>query len=117
MPAAKDCHTLTSYFEKQYKTKYGSAPVVNRNTARWSFDSILQGMSVPECKELIDYYLASASEKRHNLQWFFYNYDKLIESQRDAIDDAERRKRLREESQERARKWREKLGDKRTTTD
>lgn len=112
---AQECHALVSYFVKGYKGRYGMEPVVNRHSARWGFDSILQGMAPTEVRNLIDYYLTLTLPKRHTLEWFFYNYDKLINSQREAVKDSERRKKLREESEKRAKDWRDRLGNQGTT--
>jgi uncharacterized protein YdiU (UPF0061 family) len=107
----QQCHAMTSYYVKRYKEKYKVEPVINRHSARWGFDSILMGMSPEETKEVIDYYFRTASAKKHSLDWFFYNYEKLIEGRNDAQEDAERRERLRQESEERAREWRERVGN------
>lgn len=107
MPAAKDCHTLTSYYIKLYKAKYGSEPSVNRHTARWGFDSVLMGMTLSEARVLLDFYLTTNSSKKHALDWFFYNYEKLQESMVITQEDAARRAQLREESRIRAQEWRE----------
>lgn len=106
MPAAKDCHTLTSYYAKKYTEKYGEKPVVNRNTARWNFDSILMGMTLAEAIELIDYYFTVVSSRKHPLDWFFYNYEKLIKAKQDAEEDRARTRKLLLESKERAERWR-----------
>lgn len=106
MPSAKDCHAITSYYEKQYKEKYGSAPNVNRVTARWNFDSILQAMSTAQAKELIDYYFTTPPTRRHELEWFFYNYEKLVKAMYEAKEDAAHRRKLMEESKARAEQWR-----------
>lgn len=111
MASAKDCHTLISYYEKLYKEKYGTAPVVNRHTARWSFDGMLKGMSMAEVKSTLEYYLTTNNASRHKLDWFFYNYDKLLENRRDSESDSEHRAKLRRESEQRAREWREKFGN------
>lgn len=108
---AQNCHAMTTYFIKKYKEKYGMEPVVNRHSARWSFASVLEGLSPTEVKGLIDYYFTTTPAKRHNLEWFFYNYDKLIEGRTEAVKDAERRERLRQESEQRARDWRERFGN------
>lgn len=108
---AQDCHALISYFVKGYKEKYGMEPVVNRHSARWGFDSILQGMAPAEARNLIDYYFTTTQAKRHNLEWFFYNYDKLIEGRRESEKDRDRREKMRRESEQRAREWREKFGN------
>lgn len=107
MAAAKDAHALTSYYEKRYKEKYGTNPNVNRVTARWNFDSILKSMPTPLIKELIDYYFTTPPDRRHELEWFFYNYEKLVKAMYEAKDDAARRRKLMEESRIRAEQWRQ----------
>lgn len=106
MATAKDCHSLTSYYEKLFKARYGEAPDVNRVTARWNFDSVLGGMNVRQAKELLDYYFTTPATKRHSLEWFFYNYEKLIKAMLNSRKEAERRKKLMEESKKRAEEWR-----------
>jgi len=112
MATAKDCHILTSYYEKLYREKYQTAAVVNRNTAKWGFDSILKGISPEETKELLDYWFSNNSAQRHPLQWFFYNYEKLIETRNAQSEDDARRAALRKETEERVRKWRERRGNR-----
>lgn len=108
---AKDCHAMTSYFVKKYKAKYGMEPNVNRHSARWSFASVLEGLSPTEVKALIDYYFTLTTAKRHTLEWFFYNYHQLIEARQENEKDRDRRERLRRESEQRAREWRERFGN------
>jgi ABC-type oligopeptide transport system substrate-binding subunit len=110
------CHSLTTYYVKQYEAKYEHKPTVNRDAARWRFDSILQGLSVDETKELLDYYLSTASSNRHSLQWFFGHYDELIDAKAAADDDARRRAELRRASKQRAEEWL-KRGNTRIATD
>lgn len=104
--AAKDCHTLTSYFEKIYKAKYNVVPNVNRYAARWGFDSVLQSMNIEQAKALLDYYLTTPATRKHDLDWFFYHYHELIDSMLRAKDDAAHRRKLMEESKSRAEQWR-----------
>lgn len=113
MPKAtvQQCHAMTTYYEKKFLEKYKVKPVVNRHSARWGWDSVLMGMSPEEAKSIIDYYFTTVSTKRHALDWFFYNYEKLIEGKNDYEKDRERRERLRHESEERAREWRERVGN------
>jgi len=107
MTTAQDCHKLITYYEKKFKEKYQTAAVVNRNSAKWGFDSILKGISPQEVKDLIDYWFSTDTVQRHPLQWFFYNYEKLIQARADQDEDEVRRRILRHQSEERARKWRE----------
>ena len=108
---AQDCHALVSHFGKGYKGRYGMDPVVNRHSARWGMDSILQGMAPSEVKELIDYYFTLTMPKRHSLEWFFYNYDKLIAGRNETDKDRERREKMRRESEQRAKEWKERFGN------
>ena len=117
MAKVEDCHALTSYFIKKYKEKYGHNPNVNRFSARWGFDSVLGGMKMDEAKELISFYFTTTTSNNHGIDWFFYNYEKLIDSKRDADSDREKRARLRAETEERARRWNERIGNKRTPSD
>jgi hypothetical protein len=104
---AKDCHTLTSYFEKKFVERHGRVPNVNRYAARWGFDSVLTSMDMAEAKALVDYYLTTPDTRMHDLDWFFYNYHKLIESMHRSQADAAHRARLMEESKSRAEQWRQ----------
>jgi len=97
---------MTSYYVKGYEGKYGIKPNVNRYSARWGFDSLLAGMSKADAKEVVDYYFTTLSMRKHDLDWFFYNYEKLVESMVEGRAEAEHRKRLVEESRQRAEAWR-----------
>lgn len=114
--AAKDLHALSTYWEKAYEKRYGEKPVINRNTAKWNWSNMLDHLSAAEVKELIDFYFSVKSVEKHSLPWFFYNYEKIMITRQEQIGDAERRERLRRESEERARKWRERVGDKGITS-
>lgn len=106
MPSAKDAHSLVSYYESAYTKHYGKKPVVNRYKARWGMDSILMDMPMKEAKALLDYYVESGNALNRDLEWFFYNYEKLRESYDKVRDDAVKRRILMEESRRRAEEWR-----------
>lgn len=117
MATVKDCHTLSSYYEKAFEKKYGYKPTVNRNTARWGWDGMLSGgLSMDEVKSLVDFYLDTGSTDKHSLQWLFRSYDQLIVTRQQVQDDREHREKLRHESQLRAQRWRERFGDKGITS-
>lgn len=108
MPTAKQAHTLVSHFVKCYEKKYGEKPVINRYSARWGFDAVLMEVSEKETKELIEYYFLTASANNHQLDWFFYNYDKLIIAKRRDDADIEETARIRANTQARVEEWRKK---------
>lgn len=106
MPAAKDCQTLISYYVKQYKKKIGKEPNVNRWSARWGFDSVLLGMGMEQAMDLVDYYFTTPPTRLYDLDWFFYNYEKLVQAMHEAKTDSEHRRKLMQESKERSERWR-----------
>lgn len=108
MATPKQAHALVSYFATKYKGKYGYAPKVNRYAARWGFDSLLMDMDVGEAESLIDYYFETMSLNGHALDWFFYNYDKLMISKEARDEDAAKLARIREETKKRTEEWRKK---------
>lgn len=103
---AKDCHALSSYYESIYNDKYGVVPNINRYSARWGFDAVLNSMNVKQAKELLDYYLTTPGNKKHDLDWFFYHYHELLENMRRTQNDTAHRKLLMEQSKKRAEEWR-----------
>ena len=106
MPSAKDAHALVTYFETLYQKQYRQKPSLNRYKGRWGFDSVLMDMTMKEAKELLTYYIESGMAKGRDLEWFFYNYDKIKETHERVKDDVERTKAIREESRKRAEEWR-----------
>ena len=111
MATAKQAHALVTYFVEQYTETYGFKPVLNRYAARWGFDSILHDLSVAQTKELVDFYFSTASANKHSLDWFLYNYDKLLVSMAAAAKDRETLARLREETKQRTEEWRKRKVD------
>ena len=115
MVTAKDCHTLISYYLRSYEDLYGRKPTINRNTARWSVQNMLEDMSMVEFKELVDFYMTTRGIHGHSLSWFFNNYDKLIESKSERDADVENRKKLMEETRRRTEEWRQRANSRRET--
>lgn len=112
MATPKQAHTLASYYTKLYKEKYNFDPVVNRYSARWGFDSMLMDMGVEEAKKVIEYYFTTTGSHSHSLDWFFYNYDKLIASKKLSDKDREEQRIRREASRKRTEEWRNRISGK-----
>jgi hypothetical protein len=116
MAAMKDTSALTTYYNKLWKAKYGSDPNTNGWTARWGFDHLLNSVgTVARAKEVLDYYFTTASGSRHDLEKFFYNYEKVIKSMLDTEKDKAHRDKVMEETRIRVEEWRAKRGNNRTT--
>lgn len=114
-PTAQACHAMTTYYVNTYTDYFDMAPRVNRNKARWGWDGVLQDMSATEAKSLVDFWLSDNRAKAQDLDWFFYNYDKLIEIREEHEKALARRRALMEESRQRAVEWKER-GNKTITT-
>lgn len=106
-PTAQACHAMTTYYVNTYTDYFDRAPRVNRNKARWGWDSILQDMSASEAKSLVDFWLSDSAAQNQDLDWFFYNYDKLIVMREEQEQAAARRRALMEQSRQRAIEWKE----------
>ena len=104
-PTAQQCHALTTYFVGKVKEDSGKAPVVNRNKARWGFESVLMDFSPSDARELIDFYVAHW--ERPSIEWFLFNYDKVCVAREEHEEDARRRAERRRITQERVERWRQ----------
>lgn len=102
------CYKLIGYYKKLYLEKYGVVPVVNSNSAKWQVNSLLNDMTFEQAKELFDYYFTTG-HPTHTLEWFLYNYDKVMVSLHTATADRAAVEKLRAESEERAKRWRERI--------
>jgi len=113
MASMKDTTSLTLYYNKLWKKKYGSDPNTNGWTARWGFDHLLNSVgSVEAAKEVLDYYFTTISGSRHDLDKFFYSYDKIIQAMVLTKKDREHREKVMEETRVRVEEWRAKRGNK-----
>lgn len=90
----KPALALLTYFEDKYTEKYGVGPQVNKIRDKWNMKDLHEEYGTRQIKKLIDLYLVSYSSSQHSLQFFYNNYEKLIEQQRIRDLDAKRRKAL-----------------------
>jgi hypothetical protein len=99
MADRKERFALISRYEKLHRFKYGEKPIINKNTAQWSADAILESFELHECYDILDYFF----EIHPSPSWdtFTYHADKLYKSMEDKKQDDENRRLIRE----RARKW------------
>lgn len=112
--AGAEAFALVSYFEKKYKERYGTTPVLNRYSGRWFFESTQ--MPSDSVKALIDYYFTTVSTVSHSFEWFMYNYDKLLTAKIEHDKDAELRRRRAEQSRRRTQEWKELIEERNKST-
>jgi hypothetical protein len=102
-------NALVDYFLKSYQKRYDKKPLFNRQKATWTMKALLYDYSTKECKELIDFYIHVYKANSHSLEWFGFNYDKLIQAKQDHDEQVEVFQRLSEESADRERLWKERI--------
>lgn len=96
---AKQAHTLISVFQKEYKAHGQGTRTFNRYKAKWGFMDVIDDLGMDRAKELIEYYFRTTRSK-YSPEDFFYNYDKLDEQAKLALQDAEHRAKLRRQTAE-----------------
>jgi len=92
------------YYIACYTKRYGKKPVINRYSARWGFKDMVESIGLERAKEVIEYYCRVG--KTPNLQDLFYNFLKVDEAMREAAEDAEHRRLLREKTARRVSEYR-----------
>lgn len=110
-PTPQQCHALITYFMTRYEEVVGSKPSLNRNKARWGFESILMDYSPAESRELVDYFLDHYDP---NLDWFLWNYEKVVEAKEERVKQQEALALRRKETQQRLDEWRHRWQKKST---
>lgn len=103
-PTAQQCHALTTYFINQYGEKLGKSASVNRNKARWGFESVLMDYTPSQARELIDYYLEHYETP--SVEWFLFNYEKVDVAKQEHDENELIAAKRREATRQRLEEWR-----------
>jgi hypothetical protein len=91
---------IMDYFSTSYESRYGSKPLINRNTAKWASRDIVESFGVDDCKKAIDWYF-QVKDTGHDWLWYANNIEKLIAARKLKEEDDKARKVAREK----ARAW------------
>jgi hypothetical protein len=101
-------HAIISYFQKVFKQKFDTTPVVNRNKVVNLIINILKDLSVKEVKELIDFYVKT--DKNPRLIYFCYEYDEVQIAMESEHKDLDKRKALIKQTQKNVEEFRRRYG-------
>lgn len=104
MSKAQQSHALTTYF-KNAAVANGGSGTINRNTAKWVWDSLLMDYTYEQAKDLIDYYVKHY--ERPNFKFFTNNYEKVDEAKQEHEQKRVERARIAAETKARADAWRD----------
>jgi len=99
---------LSDHFVAEARRFHGAHYMANRASMSWGFKAMLKDLSVEQIKALITFYFDHYNHGTHDFKGFEYSYDRLMEAMRDRDNEAEHVEKLKRESAERAKEWREK---------
>lgn len=109
MADQKEVQGLLTYYEKLFNENYSRPPKLNRYKHKWAFTDMLSDMSYATAKEVIEFYFKTGASG-HTVEGLIYNYDTLLIAMEETKRDAVERKKLRDETRERVRRFREAYG-------
>jgi hypothetical protein len=91
----KEPYILITHYQNLYKDKYGKIPTVNKFREKWGMQDVIDSVGFTRTRELLDYYFKT-SKNGHPLQFFFYNFDKIDQVNKEIIKDKTNRVLLRQ---------------------
>lgn len=106
----KQANGLITQFIKSWTEKYGKPPVINRYKEKWAFQDMVSDLGYDRAKRVVDYYFRTG-RPFHPVQYLIYNYENLNKIMLEREKDADDLRRIAKETEERVRKWEEKLGN------
>lgn len=94
MAERKDRMALLSRYSKHHTAKYEQKPSLNLNVEQWAADALVESYGMPVLYDLLEHYFNVAQAPTWN--YFAYNAEKILQAQRDKLqDDKERAERRR----------------------
>lgn len=107
---ATQANALMTKFINSYEKMYGDKPAnFNRHREKWAFQDMIEDLGYSRAGEVIDYYFETRNVG-HPVTTLLYEYDKLNVIMKERAEDEENRARLRRESEQRVKEWRERHG-------
>ena len=91
----KEPYILITHYQSLYKNKYNKVPSINKFREKWGMQDVIDSVGFERAKELLEYYFATG-KSGHPLQFFFYNFDKIDQLNKEIQKDKINRKLLRE---------------------
>jgi hypothetical protein len=92
---SKEPYILLTHYQNLYKDKYNKVPTMNKFREKWGMQDAIDSLGFNRTKELLDYYFTTGKHG-HPLQFFFYNFDKIDQVNKEIKKDQENRRLLRE---------------------
>ena len=88
---------LIAYYEDLYSQKYGKKPKINRFREKWAMQDVIDSVGYDRARELLDYYFRTG-KNGHPLNFFFYNFDRMDQVEKEREKDRINRSMLRQQT-------------------
>ena len=93
----KEPYMLISYYEDLYSQKYSRKPKINRFREKWAMQDVIDSVGYDRARELLDYYFRTG-KNGHPLNFFFYNFDRMDQVEKEREKDRINRSMLRQQT-------------------
>lgn len=91
----KEPYILLTHYQNLYKDKYGKVPTINKFREKWGMQDVIDSVGFDRTKELLNYYFTTG-KPGHPIQFFYYNFDKIDQVNKEIQKDKTNRRILRE---------------------
>lgn len=106
----KQANGLVTLFIKNWTTKYGKAPTINRFKHKWAFQDMVEDLGYERAKEVVDYYFGTG-RLGHPIEQLIYNYERLNKVMLEREEDNKNLALIAKQTEQRVKEWEEKLGN------
>jgi hypothetical protein len=93
----KEPYMLIAYYEDLYSQKYSRKPKINRFREKWAMQDVIDSVGYDRARELLDYYFKTG-KNGHPLNFFFYNFDRMDQVEKEREKDRINRSMLRQQT-------------------
>lgn len=91
----KEPYILLTHYQSLYRDKYGKVPTINKFREKWGMQDVIDSVGFERAKELLNYYFTTG-KLGHPIQFFYYNFDKIDQINKEIEKDKANRRMLRE---------------------
>lgn len=84
---------LLSLYSSLYTKKYNKSPNLNKYKEKWGMKSLIEDYGTDTVEDILIYYFNKSSKDGNPLQWFYNNFDSLL----DAKNNLDKDNKLRQE--------------------
>ena len=87
--------SLLSKYSSLYYDRYSKSIVLNKYKEKWGMKSLVEDYGAESVEKVLEYYFKKSSKDGHPLNWFYNNFDILLEASNNLDRDNELRRQRR----------------------